>query len=110
MKNELNKCIGLRIREKRENAKMSRDKLAECIGISPQFLAQIELGNKGMSSATLHKICSALSISADYIIMGRREGNNLSGIDELLDHLDVKYLPYAEELIRTLILAINHKI
>lgn len=107
MKSDFNKQIGMRIREKREEAELTRDKLAECIGISPQFLAQVELGNKGMSSATLYKICAALSVSADYIILGRKESNDLTKANELLSNLDPKYLPYAEDLLKTLILAVN---
>lgn len=107
MKNDLNKQIGTRIREKRENAELTRDKLAECIGISPQFLAQIELGNKGMSSATLYKLCAALSASADYIVLGRQDSNNLTKANELLSNLDPKYLPFAEDLLKTFIMAVN---
>lgn len=97
----------MRIREKREAAELTRDKLAECIGISPQFLAQIELGNKGMSSATLYKICAALSASADYIVLGRKDGNDLTKVNELLANLDPIFLPYAEDLLKTFIMAVN---
>lgn len=108
MKNDLNRQIGKRIREKREAADLTRDKLAECIGVSPQFLAQIELGNKGMSSATLYKICATLSVSADYIVLGRKGDNDLTKIIELLTNLDPKFLPYAEDLLKTFIMAVNN--
>ncbi|MDD4716167.1 MAG: helix-turn-helix transcriptional regulator [Oscillospiraceae bacterium] len=107
MKNDLHSQIGLRIREKREALGLSREKLAECIDISPQFLAEIELGRKGMSSATLYKICSSLSASADYIILGRTGENDLTKVNELLRNLDPKYLPYLENLIQIFILALN---
>ncbi len=110
MRSSLNREIGMRIREKREGARLTRDKLAECIGIAPQFLAQIELGNKGMSSATLYKICSALSASADYIVMGRKNGNDLTKANELLSNLDPKYLPYVEDMLKTFILAVSKKL
>lgn len=107
MNQMLNKEIGLRIREKREEAKLTRDQLAEVADISPQFLAQIELGNKGMSHDTLCKICLSLSVSADYILLGRKNNNDISSINEILLNLDPKFLPYAEDLLRTFILAIN---
>lgn len=107
MKKNLNIQIGSRIRIKREELKLSREKLAESIGISPQFLAQIELGNRGMSSATLFKLCTALSTSADYIILGKESNNDLTIINEMLLNLDPIYLPYAEDLLKTFILAVN---
>ncbi len=107
MKKDLDTQIGARIREKREILKLSREKLAEVIDISPQFLAEIELGRRGMSSLTLYKICNTLSVSADYIVLGRKESNDLTKANELLSNLDPKYLPYAEDLLKTLILAVN---
>lgn len=107
MKKILDIQIGQRVRTKREQKKMSREKLAECIDVSPQFLAQIELGRRGMSSATLFKICNALSSSADYILLGKDRENDLSSFYEMLSNLDPKYLVYAEDLLKTFILAVN---
>ncbi len=107
MKKMLDIQIGQRVRTKREQKKMSREKLAECIDVSPQFLAQIELGRRGMSSATLFKICNALSSSADYILLGKDRENDLSSFYEMLSNLDPKYLIYAEDLLKTFILAVN---
>lgn len=107
MKKNLDIQIGRRVRQKREELNLSREKLAECIEVSPQFLAQIELGRRGMSSATLFKVCTTLSTSADYILLGKEGNNDLSSIQKMLSNLDPKYLPYAEDLIKTFILAIN---
>ena len=107
MKKQLDIQIGARIRLKREQLKISREKLAECIDVSPQFLAQIELGRRGMSSVTLYKLCNALGTSADFIILGREDNNDLTTITDILSHLDPKYLPYAEEIIKSFVLAVN---
>lgn len=107
MKKNLDLQIGNRVRVKREEQKLSREKLAECIEISPQFLAQIELGRRGMSSVTLFKLCNVLSTSADYIVLGREEENDLSTINKMLVNLDPRYLPHMEDVIRTFIQAVN---
>jgi hypothetical protein len=39
--------------------------------------------------------------------MGREGVNDLTKINELLSNLDPKYLPYAEDLLKALILAVN---
>ena len=62
--------VGRRVRELRENQKLSREKLAENAGISSQFLADIEYGNKGMTVVTLQKLCIALGVSADFLLFG----------------------------------------
>ena len=41
--------MGKRIRERRESLNMNRESLAEQLEVSPQFIADIEYGNKGLS-------------------------------------------------------------
>ena len=107
MDNLLNKQIGQRIRAKREYIGLSREKFSEMIGISPQFLAEIESGKKGMSLSTLCKVCIGLSTSADYVVLGKERENDISDIAEVLRNLDPESLPYAEEIIKAFAVALN---
>lgn len=100
---ELNIGIGKRIRSKREYMKYTREQLSEIVEISPQFLADIESGKKGMSFSTLTKLCSALGTSCDYIIMGKTSQADCSNLIELLHNIDESYLPLAEELLQTFV-------
>lgn len=79
--------IGLRIRNLREEAKLSREKLAELSSISTQFLADIETGKKGMTVTTLKKICNALNVSSDYIVYGNNDVS-LNGIAKMMSDMD----------------------
>ena len=77
MRSDLNLEIGERVKEKRKELKYTREALAEILDISPQFLAQIECGKRGMSFSTLRRLCRVLGVSCDYLIMGRGEdGDN----------------------------------
>ena len=67
------KAIGLRIRKQRTFLNMSRDELARKIGITPTFLADIELGTKGFSLKSLNRFCDVLKMSADAILYGPKE-------------------------------------
>ncbi len=107
MKKNFNVSIGLRIRKKREELRLSREKLSEIADISPQFLAEIELGRRGMSSVTLVKICSSLSVSSDYILLGRESHNNFGKVGEILSNLDPKYMPDVEDILTSFIIALN---
>lgn len=62
--------IGNRLKKQRQTLNLTRESFSEKINISPQFLAEIENGKKGMSIETLHKICTTFSISSDYLLFG----------------------------------------
>ena len=83
----LAKEIGLRVRNKREEYKWTREELAEKAGISIQFLADIETGRSSMTTNTLYKIATALNVSADYIIFGTELPLDTSGITDMLSKL-----------------------
>lgn len=104
---DLLKQVGKRIREKRDTLGISREAFSETIGISPNFLAQIENGKKGMSTSTLCKICVGLSASADYILLGKGKENDISGIMDILRNLSPESVQYAEEIIKSFAIALN---
>ena len=101
--------VGQRIRVKRKVLGVSREKFAEIIGITPHFLAQIECGNKGMSTHTLYKICAGLNTSADYILMGRETRNDTTQLAAALENIDPEYYPYIEGVVNSLLLLLNKK-
>lgn len=105
MKKELNIQIGERIRRRREFLKMTREELAELVGVSALFMSYIETGRKGMSLATLKKLCEVLCLSADEVLLGHQQelGEELM---DLLEQLDPRFQPMAEEMIRALVKAI----
>lgn len=64
------KEMGRRIRDRRETLDISRESLAEQLEVSPQFVADIEYGNKGISIKRLYGLSQALGVTADYILAG----------------------------------------
>ncbi len=100
MDKDLMLSIGKRLRRQREKMNMIREEFAEKAGISPQFLAEIENGKKGMSAETLYKICDNFNLSADYILMGRVTADTLSSpAASTLNLLGEPYLSYAEDIL-----------
>lgn len=67
--------IGRRVREKREQAGYSREKLGELCSLSPRFIANVELGDSMFSLPSLMMVCRVLSCSSDYLLFG----NNADG-------------------------------
>ena len=62
--------MGRRIRERREKLQLSREKIAEFLNVSPQFIADVEYGNKGVSIKSLSILSQALGVTSDYILAG----------------------------------------
>lgn len=101
------KAIGLRIRKQRTFLNMSRDQLARKIGITPTFLADIELGTKGFSLKSLNYFCSTLKMSSDAILYGPREymGTKYASILELFERCPKDKGKYAEEILTLFLLS-----
>lgn len=76
--------VGERVSKLRKNLGLTQEKLAEQADISIQFLVQIEHGKRTMKIATLRKLCSALSVSADYLINGKEDYPGSAEVNALL--------------------------
>lgn len=101
------KAIGLRIRKQRTFLNMSRDELARKIGITPTFLADIELGTKGFSLKSLNRFCHVLKMSADAILYGPREymGIKYAELLALLERCPDEKAHAAEEILTLFLLS-----
>lgn len=62
--------IGSRIRTARKRADLTQEQLSEGIGVTPQYLSDLERGLVGTSIYTLIKICDKLNVSSDFILFG----------------------------------------
>ena len=109
MADALNKQIGARVRAQREYLGITREGLCDYVNISPQFLSEVERGIKGVSAETLCKLCEGLGLSADFVLMGKQSVSEVSMISRTLATLDEKYIPLAEELLKTFFKAIALK-
>lgn len=100
--------VGLRIREIREACNMTREQFSEKCDISDSFLAAVENGQKSISSKTLYKVCTAMNISADYLILGKNNGFEEDMLTEMLHSMDKFSRESAIRILREYIGAINH--
>jgi transcriptional regulator with XRE-family HTH domain len=100
--------IGKRVRRQRESLNLTRDQFAEQIDISPQFLAEIENGKKGMSAETLYKICEKGKASADYILFGKQIlGEVKTPAIETLSKIPSQFSEEVEDLLLNLLRTIE---
>jgi transcriptional regulator with XRE-family HTH domain len=59
---DLFKKLGARIKEYREKSGMTQEQLSETVGISQNFLSQMETGRRNPSIGTLNKIAAAVNM------------------------------------------------
>lgn len=96
--------IGLRLREKREHAGYTREKLGELCSLSPRFIANIELGDSTFSLDSLMTVCRVLSCSSDYLLFGNSvDAGAWAEPIAKLRQLDLKYQESVGKTIQGLI-------
>lgn len=90
----INVQVGANIRKYRELNGFSRETLAEKLGVSPRFVANIEVGAVGISLSTLKRACEVLGISADRILWNNKNNETDLGLDERMKHIPKEYAEY----------------
>ena len=68
--------IGSNIRTARKRADLTQEEMSELIGVTPQYLSDLERGLVGTSIPTLIKICNKLNVSSDFILFGKSDEKN----------------------------------
>ena len=87
------KDLGNRIRKTRKEKYLTQFTLAEEVGISPNFLGDVERGVKSPSLETLVCIANVLNVSLDYLLFeslkytGVAEDNNIYLTDKQINVL-----------------------
>lgn len=89
---ELNyKEIGLRIRKRRLENKLTQENLAEKLDISPSYISEIERGTSICSLATITNIANILDINLELLINGITPINSDSTLNEILNQVPQKH-------------------
>lgn len=91
--------MGERISERRKELNLTQEQLAESINLSLQSISCIELGKKAIRPQNLVNLCSALNISTDYILIGKKESKQLEGIFKKLATLSDSDYTMVENLV-----------
>jgi transcriptional regulator with XRE-family HTH domain len=105
------KEIGRRIRSQREILGITREAMAEALEVTAKFLADIELGNKGLSTQTLYSVSQYLTMTTDYILTGWEYDpsvdEKIKPLTMMLKACKPEKLKYAEALMRDFIASLD---
>lgn len=85
--NVIDKYVGLRVRGRRKELKLSQEVLAERLGLTFQQIQKYERGANRISAGRLHELARALDASIMYFYRGVEEvtGGLASGVAEEAD-------------------------
>ena len=108
-KKPLNAEIGRRIQISREQAGLTQEALAERLDLSTQFLSTVERGVAGASVETIVKLCGALNVSSDWLLLGKRSAPTAQSIASRLEGLNEHELMLFDRLTADLMLLLKEK-
>lgn len=81
------KAMGKRIRDKRNELKLTQEKVAEMIDISPSHVGEIERGTSVCSVEVLVNLATVLDLNLDTLVKGINDKNADNAFSEILDTL-----------------------
>ena len=70
--------MGIRIAQRRKELRLTQEQLAEKMGVSLQTISCIELGKKAVRPENLANLCTYLNVTADYILYGKRNEQQMN--------------------------------
>ena len=102
-KKELNVLLGTNIQRERERMGWTQEKFSEMIGMGEKNLSSIECGAKGVSVATLLKICNALHVSSDTLLFEQKEKNDVENLTAQLERLSQEQFNIVSDVVYKLL-------
>ena len=94
------KQIGQRIRNERKKFNLSREKFAEILNLSTNFVGQIERGEKSPSLDTFVSIGHTLHLSLDYMVSGETE---TTALQRYLSRCTEEEIEYIADVVRAML-------
>lgn len=101
--------IGSRILSRRKQLRMTQEELAEKAGITSQTVSSAELGKKALRPENIIRLCSALDISTDYLLLGEINENDHSILLSMISDLSPIQYRHLEDIINSFILALEER-
>ena len=98
-KTELSKLIGYNLSKYRLESNLTREQLAEKIGINASYCAALENGKKSMSLLVLWRFADVLNVNVD-ALMGESHLHRSKNIAVVLENQSVEFTQSMEKLIR----------
>lgn len=97
--------LGRRVADRRKELGLTQEALAERVELSLQSVSCIELGKKAIRPDNLVRFCNVLDVSADYLLMGKRDDRQVSELYKMLGSLCERDYGLVEALVKRFFIA-----
>lgn len=101
--------MGERIVARRKQLRLTQEELAEAAGVTPQMVSTAELGKKALRPSNIIKICSALDVSPDYLLLGQISDTDYSILAQKIACLTPEQYRHLEDIIDSFIAVATEK-
>ena len=101
--------MGDRIIARRKQLRLTQEELAEAAGVTPQMISTAELGKKALRPSNIVKICTALGVSPDYLLLGKISDTDHSILAQKLSCLSPEQYRHLEDIIDSFIAVATEK-
>lgn len=93
--------IGQRLRQRRNELGLTREKMSELADIGAGYYGQLEVGTSQMSIDTLLKLSRSMHLPMEYILLGEGwEPGDAGPVIDLLNRCTPRELKLAEEVVK----------
>lgn len=99
--------IGRRLHDRRKQMNLSQEALAELAGITAQTISTAELGKKAMRADTIVRVCRALRVTPNYLLLGEVTADDGVALAEKLRCLSAAQYRHLEDIINSYISAVT---
>lgn len=102
--------LGQRLRQRRQELGLTREKMAELADIGTGYYGQLEVGTSQMSIDTLVKLSGSMHLPMEYILLGNGyEPGDASPVIDLLSHCTSRELALAEDVLKLFLMKQDSK-
>lgn len=100
--------IGKRLRKRRQELGLTRERMSELADIGSGYYGQLEVGTSQMSVDTLIKLSHSMHLPMEYILLGDGyEPGDSSAVADLLKNCTPRELTLAEEVLKLFLMRDN---
>lgn len=100
--------IGRRLRQRRQELGLTRDKMSELADIGSGYYGQLEVGTSQMSIDTLVKLSRSMHLPMEYILFGTGyQPGDPNAVIDLLQRCTSRELALAEDVLKLFLMKNN---
>lgn len=101
--------MGKRLVARRKQLRLTQEELAERADMNAQIISTAETGKKGLRPENIIKLCIALDISADYLLMGKVGASDYDILSQKVSKLTPSQYQHLEDMIDAYITALEER-